>query len=99
MKNKSGIFTIITLIILIVGFRLYTKYNRDQHRKEQQQKNTEFYLQHKKLEQERVLTQQDKAIFRRLDSIDSLKRESMANKMKKIKEIQKRLQKEIDAKK
>lgn len=97
--KKSGIFIVITIIILIVGFSLFKKYNKNQIKKEQQQKNTEFYQNNKKLEQEKILNQQDIAIFRRLDSMDSLKKESMDNKMKKLKKIQKRLQKEIDDKK
>lgn len=96
MNRKPRIFAAVILIILIVGFRLYKKYNSDQIREEQQQKNTEFYLKTKKTQQEQILNQKDKAIFKRLDSLDSLKRESMKNKMKKI---EKRLQKKVDAKK
>lgn len=99
MKKKSGIFGIIILIILIVGLRLYKKHNREQVRKEQQKQNTEFYLKSKKLEQERIIKQQEIANQNRLDSINAIRKAEMNEKVNKLKEAQKRIQKEMDAKK
>ena len=99
MKKKSGIFGIIILIILIVGLRLYKKHNREQVRKEQQKQNTEFYLKSKKLEQERIIKQQEIANQNRLDSINAIRKAEMDEKVNKLKEAQKRIQKEMDAKK
>ena len=99
MKKKSGIFGIIILIILIVGLRLYKKHNREQVRKEQQKQNTEFYLKSKKLEQERIIKQQEIANQNSLDSINAIRKAEMNEKVNKLKEAQKRIQKEMDAKK
>ena len=99
MKKKSGLFGIILLIILVVSLRLYKKYNREQARKEQQKQNTEFYLKSKKLEQERILKQQEVANQNRLDSINAIRKAAMDEKVNKLKETQKRIQKEMDAKK
>ena len=99
MKKKSGLFGIILLIILVVSLRLYKKYNREQARKEQQKQNTEFYLKSKKLEQERIFKQQEVANQNRLDSINAIRKAAMDEKVNKLKETQKRIQKEMDAKK
>ena len=83
MKNTKSIVIIVLLIVAVVGFRLYKKYNRQQMLQQKNQVNTEQIFE---------ITRKNDSIKRaKTDSINRLqftkKQDSIRNEIKKQRAI------------
>ena len=95
--NKARLVAVTSVIIvIIVALRLYRKYER-QKVKEAQQKELRIQLQKTLQKQKEEAVKITEAEYeKRLDSIDSVKKDVFDAKMKRLKENQKRIQAEIE---
>ena len=91
-KTKSIVVTIV-LILAVVSFRFYRKYDRQQTRDEQKRKQLEFYLKGEKIRDSIKKVEKDSIERNKTTHLDSMM-ELNKKKAAEIKELLNKLEKE-----
>ncbi len=96
MKSFKNKIIIVIIVLAIIAFRFYKKYERKEKQKIDQLRATEQFLRYKKHQDSLRLKEYEKAVKKRSDSLNSIRKSNFDDGMKKLKEAQKRIQQEID---
>lgn len=91
MKNTGRIIGVIALIVVIVGIRLYRKYDRQQVNLEKQRKQQEWIIQGQKRMQLKEQRKQDSIRLAQPTKLDSSKME-LDRQRKKLQETLRKLE-------
>lgn len=94
MKKKGTGIVIFVLMLALIGFRFYRKYDREQQQKETQKANRELYLKVQKQQRELEYKAQQEAAQVKRDSAFKAEKKKRDAQIQQMREAVKKLEEE-----